>query len=238
MKKLFTLALSALLMGSVAQAQDVGITEIFVLSDINPWTPIDGDSAGVGDTVAIGMTLHNFGSGILNNTDSVAMGWSFNGVSQGTLSAPQLGTNIVPTQSANLIVNNSYIFNQTGDLKICAWTSYTPLGGDPNKANDTACKTFKIYQPLMLSDGQLEVSPMAVNIRSFNSSLALEFISQDFHELKVNLYNLVGNRVFSRDIEVNGSYTGSYALDIPSGIYIAEIRSGNDVVATEKIYWR
>lgn len=126
-------------------AQDVGVKNVFVLDKTG--SPVSGDSIVLNDTVQLAVDFHNFGSGLIGTNDSVAIGLSASGLFVGNFGLFPVAVNIVPGQTKQLIMKKDLTFPIMGTAKVCAWTTYNPNGGDPNKTNDTACKTFTVWSP-------------------------------------------------------------------------------------------
>lgn len=129
-----------------SNAQDLSVREVIIYDNLNPDNKVSGDSIVLLDTVYLGINLRNIGSGLLGPNDSVAIGFSVNGTGVGTYGG-RVGTNLVPGLTADIPVGDYYQFTTQGSKLICAWNEYSPLGGDPNKSNDTACKVFTVYAP-------------------------------------------------------------------------------------------
>ncbi len=147
MKKTILLSMVIVLSSWNINAQDFRVDEVIVYSSLTPPTKVSGDSIALLDTVSLAIDLYNVGSNLVGPNDSVAAGFSVNGSFIGNFGKRGIGTNLVPSTSVVVPVKEKHVFTSSGSVKICAWPSYTGLGGDPNKANDTSCKIFTVFPP-------------------------------------------------------------------------------------------
>lgn len=154
MKRFFLLS-SLFLFTLFGYAQvDGGVKTVMVNSNASgSWQAISNDTIIVGDTVQLAVVFKNFGGNIINSGDSLAFGFSVNGIPVGVFGGrtDNFVTGSAPNDTDVIVVTDQYVFSTTfTNAIVCAWPVFWSGGGfGGSTANDTACHTYKVWKKVI-----------------------------------------------------------------------------------------
>jgi hypothetical protein len=243
MKKIYSFLSFSFLVAAVS-AQDIGVEKVEFLNSISPRTVIPNDSAMVGDSVGISVTLKNFGSQNIDNTsDTVKFRMSANGVlSPITLISEPSGRpgNLPPTGTAVLTVQEKFgLPGVAGNFELCVWTSYLCCGaggiplGDPNNYNDTSCASLTLYSTV----GVHEKNKLsAISILSKENALRVFSANAIGVHFSLEVFDLTGRNVLTEKWNSEGAQTREIEFIRPSGYYVARLSANGEVVLNQKVF--
>ncbi len=231
MKKLFTL-LSIAIFSFGLQAQYLNVTDIYFAN-----APNDVPLSDTGLTPGASVVLHfKFTNNLSNQQDvnpgdKISFGWHTVGSTVvdtlGTMSWPALLPN---GQSATLYAHHNTTLPQDPcfSWEVCMWPVHNPYAPNTDPSKGRHCTKFKTTGCTGLSADELLSNIIESNFYIASHSVYYQFPDGSKNN-RIELYDLVGNRVLSEKVSVQGLIK-IYDEKI-SGVYILRaINSESEII--------
>ena len=220
-KLLLTLtAVFTLSFGSFAQNVDVGVTGLVLLNYTDFSVILPGSNFTIGDTILVGGTIENFGDTMMAG-DSIHLVMSADGFPdlefEEVLDTLLLnGEDLIFAAPAILLTTGV----PAGSFEVCVTTAQP---GDSDNMNDESCQSMVLVEP----GPPASIEEIALVENLYYANNALRFKLNSAAQSQLTLVDLSGKVVMQ---EMLAAHAQEISLgDIPNGIYIVRVQSGNDV---------
>lgn len=203
------------------------------------------DPMPVGDSFALGAILQNIRVA-LQNTSSFALPAghriqlkvSIDGIESGDL-VLTLNGSLAPNASLNTNIPSSLtpalpIFAK--DFDVCAFLT---SAADPNKANDTICRPYKMFDP----KASVEQLNSANQIIAFynQEQVVVDLTLDNATDVQVILHNVAGQQIAQKNTRVFGGAEERVVMptqNLSAGVYVVSVLTEGQMVGSTKLVVR